>query len=109
MDGRRQGILASFCWVSWMAAIVDGRMFTTTAWEDEASMQRVMRGPAHRRAMELALSEGVGTSMYTGVWQVGHQNPLFVRCTSCAALSKHDAPESRCRCGAELPPAPPFW
>ena len=22
MDGRRQGILASFCWVSWMAAIV---------------------------------------------------------------------------------------
>src|SRR6478672_13831499 len=22
MDGRRQGILASFCWVSWMATIV---------------------------------------------------------------------------------------
>jgi steroid delta-isomerase-like uncharacterized protein len=95
--------------ISWLGVVVDGRLFTATAWEDMESMERVMRGPAHRAAMALAMTDGVGTSMHTSAWVVDHQNPLLVRCSACGALAKHDAPDAKCRCGAELPPAPPFW
>jgi predicted ester cyclase len=95
--------------ISWLGVIVDGRLFTATAWENLESMQRVMRGPAHLQGMELATRHGVGTAMHTSAWVVGHQNPLYVRCLSCGTLVQHAAPLGQCRCGAELPPAPPFW
>jgi hypothetical protein len=95
--------------ISWLGVIVDGRMFTATAWESIDSMQRVTRGPAHRAGMELAMTQGVGTSMHTSAWVVDHQNPLFVRCPACGALGRGEAAEARCRCGRALPEAPPFW
>jgi hypothetical protein len=95
--------------ISWLGAIVDGRMFTATAWADIESMQRVTRGPAHRAGMELAMTNGVGASMHTSTWVVDQQNPLFVRCPECGTLSRGDVADARCRCGETLPPPPPFW
>jgi predicted ester cyclase len=95
--------------ISWIGMVVDGRMFTATAWQDIESMQRVMRGPAHRAGMELALVHGVGTAMHTSAWVVDHQNSLFVRCPACGALSRGDDVDARCRCGQALPEPPAFW
>jgi steroid delta-isomerase-like uncharacterized protein len=95
--------------ISWLGIIVGGRLFTATAWSDVDSMTRLMRGPAHRQGMELALSGGVGTAMHTSAWVVDHQNPLRLRCAACGALQISNGPDSHCRCGAQLPEAPPFW
>jgi hypothetical protein len=95
--------------VSWLGAIVGGRMFTATAWADAEAPARLLREGAHKSAMGLFFADGVGTAVHTSVWAVQHQNPLWVRCPACGQVAKWQGEGSACGCGQPLPTAPPYW
>lgn len=95
--------------ISMVAAVAGNRMFTVTAWEDPESPRQLLRGGAHKEAMERFFGDTLGESGMTSVWVPERINALRVRCTSCGKMADYHRSEGRCGCGATLPLQPPYW
>ena len=61
------------------------RGFTVTAWEDEASLKRALRGH-HGTAMRELFGERFVHSVWTSVWEPTRINRLYLRCPGCGSL-----------------------
>ena len=85
-------------------------MFTITAWEKPEDIRPLMRGGAHKEAVDRLFSPtGVAACASTSVWQPHHLNPLWVRCTDCSRMVAAEGDAPRCDCGAALPRDLPYW
>ena len=81
----------------------DGHGVTLTAWEDMASAEAAVHGPAHMAAVkDLFKAGGIGDSAWTSMWTEGQMNLLMQRCAGCGVMAKV-SPENKCSCGAALP------
>jgi hypothetical protein len=88
---------------------VGRRLITTTAWEDAEAPKQLLRGGAHKEAMDRFFGTdfaAVGTTM---VFVPDHINAMWMRCTACGQVANYDQSQGKCRCGQPLPEHPPYW
>jgi steroid delta-isomerase-like uncharacterized protein len=105
-----QEMLAMPGFIGWLGVIAGDRMFTITAWEKPEDARPLMRGGAHKEAMDRFFSPtGVAACASTSVWQPHHLNPLWVRCITCGQMVAAEGDAPRCACGADLPRDLPYW
>jgi steroid delta-isomerase-like uncharacterized protein len=95
--------------ISGMGVISDNRAFTITAWDKPESPSSLLREGAHHEAMQKFFSGELGMAVHTSVWSVHHLNALWVRCEACNKAARYDETDPICRCGASLPPPPPYY
>jgi hypothetical protein len=95
--------------MSLMATVVGHRMCTISAWEDPESPGQLLRGGAHKEAMERFFGQEIGTGGQTSVWVPHRYNRLWVRCAACERMADAGRPEGKCVCGAVLPRPPAWW
>jgi steroid delta-isomerase-like uncharacterized protein len=84
------------------------RGYTITAWEGAESPKRLLRGGAHREAMQTFFGSDFAEIGTTGVWIPHHINALWVRCAGCGQLSDYEQRAGICECGQPLPGAT-YW
>jgi steroid delta-isomerase-like uncharacterized protein len=92
--------------ISWIGVVIAGRLMTITAWESEAAARQIMRQELHREGVRRFFAEDLGVAVHTGVWTVGHLNPLWVRCSSCGRPGDPSRSGGVCACGSRLPQSP---
>ena len=85
------------------------RLITTTAWEDAEAPKQLLRGGAHKEAMDRFFGSDFAVGAMTSVWVPEHINTVWMRCTSCGQMSDYVRGEGKCRCGQQLPEHPPYW
>lgn len=95
--------------LSWVGLEIGSRLYTITAWENEAAVRAVMRNSTHLAAVKRFRTEDFGAAGTTGVWTADHLNALWVRCPSCARLTDRTQSDGPCGCGQPLPPMPEYW
>ena len=95
--------------ISLATAAVGDRMMTMTAWENQESMAPMMKGGAHRVAVDRYFRSELGRGGMTGVWVPGRLNPRRVRCEACSKMAPVKAPQETCSCGAILPDPIAYW
>jgi steroid delta-isomerase-like uncharacterized protein len=88
---------------------IANRLFTITAWETADAARQVMQHEVHQRAMARFFSEDFGAAIYSGMWTVDRQNPLWMRCSACARLVDMNHTTEACGCGQPLPAPPAYW
>ena len=90
--------------ISFVGATVGHRVMTMAAWEDAEKPVQLLRGGAHREAMQAFFGPDFAAGGITGV-QVPHCiNTMWVRCEWCCRMA--DALGATCKCGKLLPTAP---
>jgi hypothetical protein len=83
---------------------------TITAWEDAEAPKQLMRGGAHREAIDRFFGKEFAAGGMTSVWVPSRINASWIRCGSCHQMVNYDqAPAQKCRCGALLPERFPYW
>ena len=87
---------------------IGGRGVTISAWEKPEHTRQMIRGGAHRQAMQRFWAD-LGEAAFTSVWVPDHINPLWVRCTACHKMSDYEKHAGVCACGQPLPEAPPYF
>lgn len=88
---------------------VGRRLITTTAWEDAETPRQLLRGGAHKEAMDRFFGldfAAVGTTM---VFVPDRINAVWMRCPACGQVANYDQSQGKCRCGQPLPEHPPYW
>ena len=85
------------------------RLITTTAWENSEAPKQLLRGGAHKEAMDRIFGADFATAFSTTVWVPERFNGLWVRCTACGQMADYDRDNGKCRCGEQLPEHPPHW
>ncbi len=85
------------------------RMFTISAWEDVESPKQLLRGGAHKEAMDRVLGPDFATGFMTSVWVPDRINPMWVRCPHCDRMVVHSGKDEKCQCGQTLPENIPYW
>jgi len=95
--------------ISYAGFAVGQRLCTVTAWEDPESPRQLLRGGAHKEAMERALGPDFSVAFQTGVWVPHHLNPMWVRCTACGRMADFERRAGQCHCDQPLPEPPPYW
>jgi steroid delta-isomerase-like uncharacterized protein len=95
--------------ISFLAAGVGHRLFTITAWEDTESPRQVLRGGAHKEAMERFYGPDFAIGGMTSVWAPERISAFAVRCTACGRMVAYDQLQGQCQCGKPLPQPPPYW
>lgn len=93
--------------ISFTGIAVGHRLFTITAWEDPESPRQLLRGGAHKEAVERFLGPDFTAGVMTSVWVPDRINTMWVRCTACGRMA--DSESGKCRCGQPLPEHPPYW
>ena len=84
------------------------RMMTITAWDSPDSARQLMAQETHAKAMRDFFGDLSGGA-WTGVWVPHRANAIWGRCPSCGKMVNRDNAGGRCRCGAALGPASPYW
>ena len=95
--------------ISFMGTSMGHRLFTISAWEDAESPKQLLRGGAHKEAMDRFFGPDFGAAVHTGVWVPDHLNPMWVRCAACGSVANYHRSEGKCQCGESLPAHPPYW
>lgn len=95
--------------ISYASFAVGQRLCTVTAWEDPESPQQLLRGGAHKEAVERTLGPDFSIAFQTGVWVPHHLNSMWVRCTACGRMTDFERWAGQCQCGQPLPEPPPYW
>lgn len=103
-----QEMMAMPGFISSALMAIGHRMITTTAWEDPESPKQMLRGGAHKEAVDRIFSADLAAAFSTTVWVPERFNGLWVRCTSCNQLSDYERNAGTCRCGEQLPEQPPY-
>ena len=85
------------------------RLITTTAWENSEAPKQVLRGGAHKEAMDRIFGADFATAFSTTVWVPERFNGLWVRCTACDQMADFDRDAGKCRCGERPPEHPAPW
>ena len=85
------------------------RLITTTAWEDAEAPKQLLRGGAHKEAMDRFFGPDFAIGGMTSVWVPDHINAMWMRCTSCGQMVDYEQGQGKCRCGQQLPDHPPYW
>ena len=88
---------------------IGNRLITTTAWEDAEAPKQLLRGGAHKDALDRFFGPDFATAATTMVWVPHHLNAMWVRCTACGHMADYDQGQGKCRCGQPLPEHPPYW
>ena len=101
-------MLAQSGFIGATAGAIGSRMFTVTAWDRPESVTQLLHSGAHAAAMPAFFGGKRARSGFTSVWVPTRINPYWVRCGDCGHMAAADA-GSLCRCGATLPPHPPYW
>ena len=92
------------------ANMVQGRrLITTTAWEDAEAPKQLLRGGAHKEAMDRFFGPDFAVAAMTSVWVPDRINAMWVRCTACGRMGDYEKLEGKCQCGQPLPEHPPYW
>ena len=104
-----QEMMAMPGFISTANMAVGHRMVTTTAWEDPDAPKQMLRGGAHKDAIDRIFGADLAAAFSTTVWVPERFNGLWVRCTSCKQLSDYEKSAGKCRCGEQLPEQPPHW
>ena len=84
------------------------RLITTTAWEDAEAPKQLLRGGAHKAAMDRFFGQDFAVGAMTSVWVPERINAMWMRCTACGRMSDYDKLEGKCQCGQPLPEHPPY-
>ena len=92
-----------------VTAAVGRRLFTITAWEDAESPKPLLRGGAHKEAMDRFFGPDFAVGDMTSVWVPDRINAMWVRCTACGRMADYDKLEGKCQCGQPLPDHPAYW
>jgi heme-degrading monooxygenase HmoA len=88
---------------------VGRRLITTTAWEDAEAPKQLLRGGAHKEAMDRFFGTNFAAVGTTMVFVPDHINAMWMRCTACGQVANYDQSQGKCRCGQPLPEHPPYW
>ena len=104
-----QQIAQSPGFISAVTAVVGHRLFTITAWEDAESPKPLLRGGAHKEAMDRFFGPDFAVGGMTSVWVPDRINAMWVRCTTCGRMADYEKLEGKCQCGQTLPEHPPYW
>ncbi len=89
--------------------VIGRRLITTTAWEDAEAPRQLLRGGAHKEAIDRFLGPEFAAAFHGGVWVQDHLTTMWVRCTACGRMADYDRSEGKCQCGQPLPEHPPYW
>ncbi|HXI02208.1 MAG TPA: ester cyclase [Candidatus Saccharimonadales bacterium] len=95
--------------IGWVGPVVDGRMFTVTAWENPESVTQMLRNGPHTEAIGRVLEAELGEAVFTSVWVPHHPDVLWLRCKSCRRMAYYEPTDRKCPCGQTLPEHPPYW
>ena len=95
--------------ISAVTARVGFRMFAMSAWEDAESPKQLLRGDAHKEAMDRVLGPDFAAGFMTSVWVPDRINAMWVRCLHCDRMAVHSGEDEKCQCGQALPEAAPYW
>ena len=95
--------------ISFTGLTIGRRLFTITAWEDPESPRQLLRGGAHKDAVERFLGSDFAAGAMTSVWVPDRINAMWVRCTACDRMMDSEASAGKCQCGQTLPDHPPYW
>ncbi|MGB6193524.1 MAG: ester cyclase [Terracidiphilus sp.] len=104
-----QDMLSMPGFISVVTATVGSRMMTIAAWENQESMAPLMKGGAHRVAVDRYFRSELGRAGMTGIWIPGRLNPRRVRCEACSKMAPVRGSEETCSCGATLPDPIEYW
>ena len=85
------------------------RLITTTAWENAEAPKQVLRGGAHKEAVDRFFGPDFAVGAMTSVWVPDHINAMWMRCTACGQMADYEKLEGKCQCGQLLPEHPPYW
>ncbi|MGE3909286.1 MAG: ester cyclase [Chloroflexota bacterium] len=111
--GYSRGIMSDLVqmpgFVSALTAGAGDMMFTVAAWETPEHPGQLLRGGAHKEAMNAFFTSDLSAGGATSVWVPHHENTMWVRCASCAKMNAHDEATGVCTCGETLPDHPPYW
>ena len=95
--------------ISMVTATVGDRMMTISAWENQESMAPLMKGGAHRVAVDRYFRAELGRAGMTGIWIPGRLNPRRVRCEACSKMAPVRGSGETCSCGSALPDPIVYW
>ena len=104
-----QQVAQSPGFISAVTANVGHQLFTITAWEDAESPKPLLRGGAHKEAMDRFFGPDFAVGGMTSVWVPDRINAMWVRCTACGQMTDYEKLEGKCQCGQLLPEHPPYW
>jgi len=66
----------------------------------------LLRGGAHKEAMDRLFGPDFAISAMTGVWVPDHINAMWMRCAACGQMADYEQGQGKCRCGQQLPEPP---
>jgi hypothetical protein len=89
--------------------VIGHRLITTTAWEDAEAPRQLLRGGAHKEAMDRFFGPDFAVAATTMVCVPDRLNPMWVRCPECGQMIDYDQEQGKCKCGQPLPEHPPYW
>lgn len=95
--------------ISFVGVVVGNRYLTISAWEDPESPRELLRGGAHKEAMEQFFGPQISAGGITSVWTPHRMNRMWVRCPACERMADAERAEGKCPCGAALPEHPAYW
>jgi steroid delta-isomerase-like uncharacterized protein len=95
--------------ISFVGVVVGDRYLTVSAWEDPESPRQLLRGGAHKEAMEQFFGPQIGAGGITSVWTPHRMNRMWVRCPACQRMVDAERAEGNCPCGTALPEHPAYW
>jgi steroid delta-isomerase-like uncharacterized protein len=96
--------------LGWFGAVVGDRMATITAWDSPEHGAQLMKGGAHREAMNVFWAENsVSSGGWTSIWTPERINAMWIRCASCGKMVNSDRLNGVCECGETLPSFGPWW
>jgi steroid delta-isomerase-like uncharacterized protein len=95
--------------ISFVGVVVGNRYLTISAWEDPESPRQLLKGGAHKEAMEQFFGPQIGAGGITSVWTPHRMNRMWVRCPACGRMADAERAEGKCPCGAALPEHPAYW
>ncbi len=104
-----QDMLSMPGFISMVTAAVGNRMMTMAAWENPESMAPLMKGGAHRIAVDQYFRSELGRAGMTGIWIPGRLNPRRIRCEACSKMAPVRGSHEICSCGATLPDPIEYW
>lgn len=109
--GRKisQDMLSMPGFISLVTAAVGNRLMTVAAWKNQESMVPLMKGGAHRVAVDRYFRSELGRAGMTGIWVPGRLNPRRVRCEACSKMAPVVDSQEVCSCGATLPDPIVYW
>jgi steroid delta-isomerase-like uncharacterized protein len=89
--------------------VVGRRLITTTAWENAEAPKQLLRGGAHKEAMDRFFGPDFAVVATTMVFVPEHINAMWMRCTACGQMADYEQGQGKCQCGQPLPEHPPYW